>query len=429
MEQGKITHGSKRAFALVFLTWLVYSMSYLGKVNYSANISEIIEFYGITKSEAGIVSSFFFLSYGAGQVFNGLFCKKYNIKWIIFTSLILSACINLAVGVSYDFSIIKWLWLLNGFLLSMLWPTLIRLLSEELPKEKLSTACGVMGTTVAIGTLTVYALSSLFVSFDKFKLSFYTAGIVVIIVAFIWILLFGKIVKNSGAKECTDKNNEENKDENTLIEDEKKAEHKLLYVTICTLCFFAIGVNLIKDGLTTWVPSILQEEFSVSDSLSILLTLFLPVLAVFGNILALKMHKMIPDYISHCGTVFTIIAILIIAITGSLSFEVISLMLVGLITVNFLASSLNNLITSMFPLFMRGKVNSGMIAGVLNGFCYLGSALSSYGLGKIADNFGWGTVFDTLMALCALFVATWIVYLCYKRYIKKYKKWGEKNNE
>ncbi len=69
---------------LIILSWLIYTVSYLGKVNYSANITQIVDFYQISKVEAGIVPSFFFFAYGIGQVVNGLLCKKYNIKWMIF---------------------------------------------------------------------------------------------------------------------------------------------------------------------------------------------------------------------------------------------------------------------------------------------------------------------------------------------------------
>ena len=82
------------------------------------------------------------------------------------------------------------------------------------------------------------------------------------------------------------------------------------------------------------------------------------------------------------------------------------LMLIGLVVVNFFASALNSLITSIFPMFMREKVNSGLFAGVLNGFCYLGSTISSYGLGAIADNFGWTAVFLTLIGFAIISLIT-----------------------
>ena len=47
---------------IIFLCWLVYTVSYLGKVNYSANITNIIRFYDVSKSEAGLVPTFFFFA-------------------------------------------------------------------------------------------------------------------------------------------------------------------------------------------------------------------------------------------------------------------------------------------------------------------------------------------------------------------------------
>lgn len=408
-----------QATLLIFLGWLVYTISYLGKVNYSANITQVIDFYGITKTQAGAVPTFFFFSYGVGQVFNGIFCKKYNIKWMIFTSLFVSAVINIIIAISTDFSIMKWLWLINGFSLSVLWPTIVRLLSETLPKKVLGTSSVVMGTTVAIGTLIIYGLSSIFAAFDKFKLSFYTAGISVFIVSVIWLILYNKAVILSVEERKDDDIEEKEEADETIKNEQGKWERKSLFVSIYVLCFFSIGVNLIKDGLTTWVPSIIKEEFFMSDSISILLTLFLPIIAVFGNVGALRMHERIPDYVNHCGAVFVIIAVFIGVIIGSLKLELIYFMIIGLVIVNFFASSLNSLITSIFPLFMRGKVNSGLFAGVLNGFCYVGSTISSYGLGAIADNYGWANVFYTLVGFCLAAFVVWNGYACLKSFYNR----------
>ena len=161
---------SDGAYLLIFLAWLLYTISYLGKVNYSANITQIVDYYQISKAEAGMVPSFFFFAYGIGQVVNGLLCKKYNIKWMIFLSLFVSAVINLIVALTPNFEIIKWLWMLNGFMLSILWPTLVRLLSGVLPQKDLGKSSVIMGTTVATGTLVIYGLSSAFAMFDMFKL-------------------------------------------------------------------------------------------------------------------------------------------------------------------------------------------------------------------------------------------------------------------
>ena len=407
---------SDGAYLLIFLSWLLYTVSYLGKVNYSANITQIVDYYQISKADAGMVPSFFFFAYGIGQVVNGLLCKKYNIKWMIFASLFVSAVINLIVALTHNFEIIKWLWMLNGFMLSILWPTLVRLLTGALPQKDLGKSSVIMGTTVAAGTLVIYGLSSVFAMFDMFKLSFYIAALMDMAVAVLWIFLYKKALKsaNEEKKKEVILHSKEAEKEKSLKSD--KAEKSIIYITICVLCLYAVIVNLTKDGLTTWVPSILKENFAMSDSVSILLTLALPVVAIFGNLIALKMHKFIPDYITHCFTVFAVMGGIVGLIIAGISHTQIIFTLAGLVIVNFMASSLNSLITSIFPMFMRERVNSGLFAGILNGFCYVGSTISSYGLGLIADNFSWLSVFWLLIGCCIFAGIVWCIYICV-RYI------------
>ena len=140
------------ATLLMLLCWLVYACSYIGKVNYAANINEVMSFYGVEHASAGLVSTFFF-AYGVGQVVNGILCKKYNLKWIIFLSLFVSGFINFMVGVSDNFVLVKYLWLINGFSMSILWPTLIRLLSENLMQKDMAKASLIgLSTDLAVGT-------------------------------------------------------------------------------------------------------------------------------------------------------------------------------------------------------------------------------------------------------------------------------------
>lgn len=413
----------RRETLLIVLAWLLYTICYLGKVNYSANITQIIDYYGVTKDQAGMAPSFFFFAYGVGQVINGLFCKRYNIKWMVFGGMALSAAVNLVVPLlpREQFDLIKWLWMVNGIALSVLWPTLIRMLAEALPRRALSRSSIYMGTTVGLGTLIIYGLSAVFAVFDNFKLAFYTAAFAGTAVAVLWLCSYNKAIGLAKAER-------EASDEPAAVPVEAKgapghldaAEHRLIHTTIAVLCFMAIGINLIKDGLTTWVPSIMKESYGFDDSLSILLTLTLPITAIFGNLLALWMHKKVPDYVNHCGIVMLAMGVLLVGLIASLDISWV-LLLAGMIVVGYLAASLNSLNTSIFPMFMRDKVNSGLMAGLLNGFCYVGSTISSYGLGAVAERFNsWTAVFWVLFGFCAVAMAAWALYAVAVKFIKRH---------
>lgn len=407
------------AYALIWLCWLAYTCSYIGKVNYAANINEVMSFYGVDHAAAGLVSTFLFFSYGVGQFVNGFLCKKYNLKWIIFASLMVSGVINLTVALTPSFEIVKYLWLINGFALSVLWPCVIRMLSECLSKKYMARATVIIGTTVAAGTFAIYAASALFTSFGVFKLAFYTAAVFMPAVALIWIFSISKISDRAKAL-C--------KDEEELPavgnEQKKKADGgrisvRWLYVIICVLAVYAVVTNLIKDGLTTWIPSILKENYGLAPSFSIVLSLALPMVSVFGNFFAVTLHKKVPDFVIQCALTFLAAGIITGLVIGGLSWGGFALTLICFAMVCFLVSSCNSLITSIFPLYMKDKVNSGMMAGVLNGCCYIGSTAASYGLGLVADTWGWSAVFWLLLGACALAVAIALVYLVIKKSLNK----------
>ena len=74
---------------LLFMCWLIYSMSYLGKVNFNATKPLIIDYFGVTKDVAGMVGTFFFFAYAIGMVLTELYCHPYWVFTEIVVELVL----------------------------------------------------------------------------------------------------------------------------------------------------------------------------------------------------------------------------------------------------------------------------------------------------------------------------------------------------
>lgn len=378
----------------IIICWLVYTCSYLGKLGYNANLVLIEGEFGVSHAESGTVGTAFFFAYGAGQIVNGLLCKKYNVKYTIFFALVASAACNFLITVIKDFGWLKIIWLFNGAALSFLWSLLIRFLSEVLDKEYTSKAVVVMGTTVATGTFAVYGLSALFVSLSVYKTIFYVAAALLPLIAVIWFFSYKGMLAPSGSE-----TGEEEKEVNAPIGEKEKADFGFVTL-ILILAIFAVVTNLEKDGINVWVPTILKELYDMPDYLSILLTLCLPLVSIFGTAVAVFFNKYIKDFVLLCGLFF-------LATTGALALTLAfigtsaAVMLVCLSLISLFMSGTNNVITSMAPLYYKDKASAGLLAGVLNGCCYIGSTLSSYGLGAVADGYGWNAVFYLLIACSA----------------------------
>lgn len=387
---------------VVVLCWFVYTFAYVGRYSYNANINLVIGDFGITHADAGLVTTFFFFAYGIGQVVNGLLCKKYNKKWIMPIVLFLSSALNLLI-LWVPFSYFKYLWILNGFLQSCLWPSIVHVLGTNLDSGHMERALTIMSVTATVGTILAYGAGSFFVWLNNYRWSFVFAAVLMSAVGLMWVLLFqnnpiyalpGKKKKSTGSKLSG------------------------VGIVLVALALFAVIDNLVKDGVNTWMPSLLAENFGMKDESSILSTIILPLLGTFGALLAVKLNRIIKDFV---GLALTLLAVAAACLAFIIFFKNISAAAMVIVCgiIMCVMHGVNNVITAIAPLKMRDKVEPGKIAGILNGFCYLGSTVSAYGLGAIADHGGWDATFWLLLAACAVGILAGILYLLYVRCRKK----------
>lgn len=383
---------NKKSNFLIFLCWAAYTSAYVARLNYNASMVEILSQLGTTKEAAGTVSSYFFFAYGAGQLINGLLSKRYNTRYSVAVALAASCIVNLGMTFCPDINGMKYLWFINGVFQSILWSSIIKTLSDNLADSNLSKAIMVMSTTVASGTFAAYGLAALF-SYLKleWKIIFYVASLIVGAVSVLWFIGIGTV------------KNERGKSENGAV----KAKGKLsagpvFIISIAVILVSAVTNGFIKDGITTWVPSILKEEFGVASSLSIIITLLLPVLSVFGTTLVNKLHKKHKDENVLNGIFYFFALILSALIILTVNFRSVPLTLILFGGIACLMSAVNNVITSVVPLYSRDKIDSGFSAGLLNTFCYVGSTLATSMLGKIADTKGWNDVFICILIFTAV---------------------------
>lgn len=361
-----------------------------------------MEHYGVSHADAGLVSTMFFFAYGAGQIINGILCRKYNARFIITFSLLVSAAINLAVFFLPSFFTLKYLWLLNGFSLSFLWAVLSTVLSRCLSDENLKKAVVIMSISTPAGTFLAYLLGALFTKVNFFNLSFLTGSIALFAIGALWFFSYGKLTsgKTYGKSgEIADKNGEIATAEVLHTDENYSAEKRNAMITLVFLGVFAVINNLVKDGLSTWMPSVLKEKYALSESGSIALSLALPFLSVFGAFVATRVNDKTKNFVFTSVIFFAVSALLMpIIIWGDLGGFVLPLCVFALIAL--LMTAVNSVVTTMAPMYMRNFFFSGTLAGALNGCCYLGSTISSYGLGKIADDLSWNAVFIIIFAFC-----------------------------
>lgn len=380
---------------LIVIACLVYSFAYTGRYSYNANIAPIMAFYNVTRAEAGLTGTFFFFAYGAGQLIHAIFCRFYPRKYIIPGVLGVSAILNIAVFCGVPFGAIKYLWLLNGICQSVLWPTLVLVLSDTMDSVMMKRAVFAMSLTVVIGTVISYGGSAIFNLFDLFRGAFLLGAVLMVAIGIAWLVGYDTLtLENAGLAEAHAASSEAT----TAGGGSRKRAANGALIGLFAVCGLFMAVdNFVKDGLNTWTPVILKERFGVGDSLSIVLTVALPFCGVFGAMLALRMNRKIRDFRALSGSLLLLLSVCICGILLSMKLESMVLTVAFLGVVSCFAHGINSIMTSIMPFAMRDKVNPGFLAGLMNSAGYVGSTASAYGLGVIADRTDWNTVMYILL--------------------------------
>ena len=116
----------------------------------------------------------------------------------------------------------------------------------------------------------------------------------------------------------------------------------------------------LKDGVTSWVPSMIQSNFGASPAFS------------------------------------AAVSMVLLAATTALMLGV------------------NTMFINVMPVKIGRSSGAAVLSGSLNAITYLGAALATWGIGTAAEGFGWGAVFvlwavmaGTALAVCLLLARPW----------------------
>lgn len=250
-----------------------------------------------------------------------------------------------------------------------------------------------MSMSLALGTFVSYGSSAILNIFEGYRYAFLIAFVMASCVAVLWLCRYDALTLSPDASVVA------KEAEQTPRKEGAKAAKKALASSVFLFggigLFGAIG-SLLKDGLHTWVPTILKTSFGYTDSLSIALSLVLPVVGMFGSRISLFLSKRIKDFFMILFLLFVLITACVVVVKFSIGGSGVfaGVVTVGVFGVIYLfCYTVNNFVTSVVPMRLRDSYDSGLLAGILNGCAYVGSTISAYALGAFADRFGWNGVF------------------------------------
>lgn len=365
---------------LVGMCCTVYFISFFARLNYSAVMAEMIRVQILTKNEAGLIGTSLFIAYGVGQLVSGCLGDRMRADRLITLGLVLTTICNFCMVLLQSFPFFLTVWGVNGFAQAMLWPPIVKLLSASLSSETYTKAtAGVIASSQA-ATIVIYLTVPVCISLWNWQSVFWLAGGLTAGVCCVWGIGFRALKFSLSVASCVES-------ETAAV---RKSFSGLVLESGLLLIFGGILLQgLLRDGITSWLPTYLFELFSLPTTMTILLNLVLPVCSIGGIALAgFLFRRVFRNEVTESVFFFggSLFCCGILALFGSLSL-VVSLVFSALVT--GCMHGVNLMLISYVPRRFRRYGRAATASGITNAFTYLGSASSSYGFAVVAGRFGW----------------------------------------
>jgi len=408
---------AKRNSLTVKFIWLcaiVYFVSYITRNNYNSAISEITVSMGTTKDITGLVSTSAFLTYGFGQIICGIIGDYIKPRYMILMGICATSVCNILMpfmGGNIVPMIV--LWGINGFAQAMFWPPLVRIMAEHLSGEDYNQAVVTVSMASSVGNIIVYLLSPLCIAVSSWRLIFYITGAAGFAMVVLWFFGTKKLPTPEEKKADSGKDTKQS-DAAVQSSSEKVSIGKLAAMSGLVCILIAIILQgMLRDGLTTWMPSLLTDTFELPTVVSILTGIVLPVFAMISFKIAAKIQDKLQNELLCAGILFGagfVFAVIMLPLFSRSA--VASVILTSLIT--GCMHGVNLMLITRIPIYFArfGKISS--MSGILNAFTYIGSAISTYGFALLSDRYGWyftiasWAITSALGAvLCLLIVKKW----------------------
>lgn len=369
-----------------------YLAGYLIRLNFAAVTVEIIRETGWEKSSIAAVTTALFVLYGVGQLISGFLGDRTKPEFLILGGLAVSSLMNIIIPFCSSISQMAVIWGLNGLSQAMLWPPVVKILSDACNKTDYQKSILIVTRGSALGKILTFALAFVCTTTIGWRYDFFITASIAIVASVIFILNYNRIKAYSYSEENINLKPAKGINGNKRCIEDAGSAIKMPRQIIPLLTGVLISVivlGALRDSIMSWIPNYIAENFSTSASKAIFTSILLPIISIVAYPFVLKYYYRFFKSEAACASTFYIaasVSALVLYFVSNVS-TILSVILLAFIVTcmdgaNFL---IIGLLCGRFEKF--GNVST--ISGLVNSFVYIGSSASIYGIALIAEKIGW----------------------------------------
>jgi len=376
---------TRRQAQVLTACFIVYFCAYIGRLNLSASLDSIMHDMNVLETAGGTLQTVFAIVYATGQFVFGALVDRLSPKKMIITGLLGSALSNALFSFAGSFVFLCLLWAFNGAFQSMIWTPIVRLIAAHFTGKRRQRASFTMSFTLAGGHLAAWGLAVQLQKWFGWRTAFQIPCFVLIGAATVALIMLPNIGKNT---------NQENKDAHS---DTKKAPVRFLFATgLLFLLMASVTNGFLRDGVITWGPTILGMDDGM-------FTLIIPVINLFGILAGATIVRAFNTRVRTIAGFMMSACLIPSVLLFSFSSGAVWIMALMLGLMSAILYGSNTLFTVLMPMEYDKSGRVGLVAGLIDSFIYIGSALAGTFTGFIRESTGsWSGVYGLWIGVSVL---------------------------
>ena len=378
----------KTEWWLVAICSFVYFVSYFSRKSFAAAMAGMISESVIDKVDGGFIGMGLFICYGAGQLISGYLGDRIKPKYLIIFGVATTCLCNLAMPLVNNSVLMIIAWSVNGLAQAMLWPPIVKLLSENLNGEAFVKANLVVTSAAHCATILLYLFVPVCLELFSWEAVFFTASALALASVPVFAIIM-KIAVSGGIKDGV-----EHKAPKAVAQKGDGYLKLLLSSGIIPVFLCIIMMGFLRDGIESWLPTLYSEAFSRDASESTLISVALPIFSIIMVSVTTAIHKnkFFGNEVFSSLVFFVSCVVCGIPLYFLIGVNHVGARMASLVLTMFISGAMhgcNFMLISCLPGRFAKVHRSATTSGLCNAFVYIGAAISMYGIALIADNFGW----------------------------------------
>ena len=374
----------KKQTSRIFLVcYFAYLFIYVARLNLSIAAPGLKEASVLSMEQIGMLGSMFSVIYACGRLLSGILSDRYPPWKMISLGLVLCGLSNICFGLFPPFAAILLLWGVNAFAQSMLWGSVLRILSVIYPEQIAKKRASYMATTVAAGNLVGILLNTGLISRFGTAWAFLVPGGITLVMSLLVAVNTHQVQPGVAAGS--------GHGFSLLL---KKQEVRKMLLP-------ALIHGVLKDNISLWMTVYIMDSFGVDLQQSSGYVLLIPTVGFFARILAPELYRMVKERdkpLLMWGFAFAAGGALLLVFWARSAW----LAIVYLSLVYMAVSVMNGCFLSFFPMRFAKEGYVASVSGVMDFATYLGTGISSIFYGVMIERYGYSAMFVSWAVLCGL---------------------------